>query len=250
MFEPLKVGVGEYLTGFYATLVATTHPLQEYVQRGVAKSIAWAPSRMVDAAEDMLAAWQRNDTDSATTRPAKLPVILVAIDQSYTPTGREFARQIADSVKVIMPGDAKQRLFGLRTVFGDIRTQLVFAAADEPTARSLAAQFMNYIDAVPNRRIGYSTSFAGVSEDWVAMIESPDVPAIAIRTGMKNVVMLAVDITLKAQIPLYDAPKAGEPNDGKGVPGSADPAGYPVVIEVDFDDKALDIQQSVTADSP
>lgn len=250
MFEPLKVGVGEYLTGFYGTLVATTHPMQEYVQRGVAKSIAWAPSRMVDAAEDMLAAWQRNDTDSATTRPAKLPVILVAMDQSYTPTGREFARQIADSVKVIMPGDAKQRLFGLRTVFGDIRTQLVFAAADEPTARSLAAQFMNYIDAVPNRRIGYSTSFAGVSEDWVATIESPDIPVAAVRTGMKNVVMLAVDITLKAQIPLYDAPKAGEPNDGKGVPGTADPAGYPVVIEVDFDDKALDIQQSVTADSP
>ncbi|OAI24560.1 hypothetical protein [Methylomonas koyamae] len=250
MFEPLKVGVGEYLAGFYATLVATTHPMQEYIQRGVAKSIAWAPSRMVDAAEDMLAAWQRNDTDSATTRPAKLPVILVAMDQSYTPTGREFARQIADSVKVIMPGDAKQRLFGLRTVFGDIRTQLVFAAADEPTARSLAAQFMNYIDAVPNRRIGYSTSFAGVSEDWVATIESPDIPVTAVRTGMKNVVMLAVDITLKAQIPLYDAPKAGEPNDGKGVPGTADPAGYPVVIEVDFDDKALDIQQSVTADSP
>ncbi|WNB74546.1 hypothetical protein [Methylomonas koyamae] len=250
MFEPLKVGVGEYLTGFYGTLVATTHPMQEYVQRGVAKSIAWAPSRMVDAAEDMLAAWQRNDTDSATTRPAKLPVILVAMDQSYTPTGREFARQIADSVKVIMPGDAKQRLFGLRTVFGDIRTQLVFAAADEPTARSLVAQFLNFMDAVPNRRFGYSTVFAGISEDWVATIESPDIPAIAIRTGQKNVVMLAVDITLKAQIPLYNAPKAGEPNDGKGVPGTADPAGYPVVIEVDFDDKALDIQQSVTADSP
>jgi len=250
MFEPVKVGFGQYMGRFYASLVATTQPMTEYLERGVAKSIAWAPSRMVDAAEEMLAAWQRNDTDSAPTQPAKLPVILVAMDQSYTPTGREFARQIANSMKVIMPGDTKQRLFGLRTVFGDIRAQLVFAAADEPTARSLAAQFLNFIDAVPNRRFGYSTTFAGISEDWVATIESPDVPAVAIRTGMKNVVMLAVDITIKAQIPIYDAPKAGEPNDGKGVPGTSDPAGYPVVAQVNFDDKALSLQQSITADSP
>ncbi|TCV72461.1 hypothetical protein EDE11_1527 [Methylomonas methanica] len=48
-----------------------------------------------------------------------------------------------------------------------------------------------------------------------------------------------MDITLKAQIPIYDAPKVGEPNDGKGVPGTDDPAGYPVVIRVDFDDKTM-----------
>lgn len=112
--------------------------------------------------------------------------------------------------------------------------------------RSLAAQFLNYIDAVPNRRIGYSTTFAGIAEDWVALIESTDTPAAAIRTGSKNIVMLAIDITLKAQIPMYDAPKAGEPNDGKGVPGTDDPAGYPVVIQTNFDNKALDIQTVVT----
>lgn len=239
MFEPLKVGFGEYLTGFYASLVPTTKPMGEYIQRGIAKSIVWAPSRMVDSAEEMLAAWQRNDADSAPTRPPKLPVILVAIDQSYTPTAREQGAQIADSKKVIIPSDPKQRLFGLRTVYGDIRAQMVVAAADEPTARSIAAQLMLYMEAVPNRRLGYTTSFASVSQDWVAMIESTDMPAAAIHTGVKNVVMLAVDITLKAQIPIYDAPKAGEPNDGKGIPGTADPAGYPVVIRVDFDDKTM-----------
>lgn len=246
MFEPLKIGFGEYLAGFYAGLVPTTLDMQEYVQRGLGKSIAWAPSRMVDAAEEMLAAWQRNDTDSAPTQPPKLPVILVAMDQSYTPTGREYATQIANSAKVIMPGDTKERVFGLRTVYGDIRIQLVFVAAEEPTARSLASQFALYLDAVPNRRFGYSTSFAGITEEWVASIESPEVPVVAIRTGVKNVVMLAADITVKAQIPLYDAPKVGEPNDGKGVPGTDDPAGYPVVVQVNFDDKALDIQTIVT----
>jgi len=246
MFEPLKVGFGEYMEGFYNILMPTTKPMQEYLQRGMAKSIAWAPSRMADAAEDMLASWQRNDTDSAATRPAKLPAILVAMDQSYTPTSREFGMQVSNSMRMVIPGDPKERLFGLKTVFGDISVQLVFAATDEPTARSLAAQFLNYIDAVPNRRIGYSTTFAGITEDWVALIESTDTPAIAVRGVSKNVVMLAIEITLKAQIPLYDAPKEGEPNDGKGIPGTDDPAGYPVVIQVDFDDKALDIQTVVT----
>lgn len=246
MFEPLKIGFGQYMAGFYSILVPTTKPMQEYVQRGYAKSVAWAPSRMIDAAEEMLASWQRNDTDSSPTRPPKLPVVLMAMDQTYMPTGREFGKQVSDSMRMVIPGDPKERLFGLRTVFGDIRTQLVFAATDEPTARSMAAQFLNYIDAVPNRRIGYSTTFAGITEDWVALIESTDTPAAAIRTGVKNVVMLAVDITLKAQIPMYDAPKAGEPNDGKGVPGTDDPAGYPVVIQTNFDNKALDIQTVVT----
>lgn len=134
MFEPLKIGFAEYVNGFYNNLIATTKPMQEYVQRGYAKSVAWAPSRMVDAAEDMLNSWQKNDTNSSPTRPPKLPVVIMAMDQTYMPTGREFGKQVSDSMRMVIPGDPKERLFGLRTVFGDIRTQLVFAAADEPTA--------------------------------------------------------------------------------------------------------------------
>jgi hypothetical protein len=46
------------------------------------------------------------------------------------------------------------------------------------------------------------------------------------------VTILAIDLTLKAEVPLFDAPKEGEYNDGKGVPGTDDPAGYPVVVQV------------------
>lgn len=40
--------------------------------------------------------------------------------------------------------------------------------------------------------------------------------------------ILALDLTLKVEVPLFDAPKPGDPNDGKGIPGTDDPAGYPL----------------------
>ena len=58
---------------------------------------------------------------------------------------------------------------------------------------------------------------------------------MSIATGSKNLTVLAMDITLRAEIPLFDAPKDGEPNDGKGVPGTDDPAGYPLVQSVSVD---------------
>lgn len=233
MFEAIKVGFGEYMVGFYNTLVPTTKAMPEFLQRGAAKAMAFAPSRLADSFEEMVSAWQRNDTDTSDTRPAKLPAIIVAMAQDYTPTGRDFTRQLADSMQVIIPGDAKERVFGLRTVAGDIRTQVVVVAQDEPTAKSIGSQFLLFLDAMPNRRFHYDHTFAGVTTAWPVQIESTDIPAIAAKTESKNIVILAIDLTLKAQIPLYDAPAVGDPNnDGKGVPGTSDPSGYKVVTLV------------------
>lgn len=233
MFEPVKVGFGEYMGAFYASVVPTTKPMTEFIQRGFGKSVQWAASSSVDAAEDMLASWQRNDTDSADTKPAKLPVIICAMARDYTPTGRDFTRQIADSMQVVIPGDIKNRSFGLRTIAGDIRCQVVIFAADEPTARSIAAQFCLFLDAMPNRRFHSIWTFAGVTTQWPVQVESPESPVISSATGLKNVVIMAVDLTLKAEIPIYDAPGVGNVNnDGQGVAGTIDPAGYMKVMQV------------------
>ena len=233
MIEAVKVGFGEYMGGFYSTLVPTTKSMYEFIARGLARSIVWAPSGMVDAAEDMLSSWQRNDTDSAATKPAKLPVIIVAMARDYTPTGRDFTRQITESMPVVIPGDAKERHFGLRTIAGDIRAQVAIFADNEPTARSIAAQFCLFLDAMPNRRFHAQYTFAGATTDWPVQIESPDSPVVSVQTGLKNVVIMVVDLTLKAEIPLFDAPNPGDlNNDGKGVPGTIDPPGYKALAEV------------------
>lgn len=234
MLEPVKSAFGEFMGRFYAFITPTTKPLENYVTRGLSKSIVWAPTRMVDSAEDMLASWQRNDTDTATTMPPKMPVIIVALARDYTPTMRDFTRQIADTEMVILPGDVKERVFGIRTMAGDVRAQIAFFAQDEPTARSLAAQFLLFLDVGHNRRFTATYQFAGQFIDHPVQIEAPDSPAMSIASESKNLTILAVDITLKAQIPLFSAPLDGQPNDGKGTPGSlVDPSGYPMTGQID-----------------
>lgn len=233
MLQPIKVAFGQYMSRFYASLLPTTKQLNEYKARGLDKSIVWAPSRMVDVVEDMLAAWQKNDTYGADTQPAKMPVIVVAVDENYAPSGRDYTRQISEMPYFTLPGVEKERAFKIRVIAADIRAQVVIMAHEEPTAKSIASQFCLFLDSIENRRFQSLWSFAGESGmEWPVQIESPEVPAMSIKTDAKNLTILACDVTLKASIPLFYAPGVGEPNDGQGTPGTNDPAGYPVVLEV------------------
>lgn len=229
MLEPVKHAFGRFMGRYFASLAPTTRPLQAYVTRPLAKAIAWAPARMVDAADDMLSLWLRADMEGAPTTPPEMPAIIVAMAKDYTPTGRDYTRQVADRQMVMIPGDTKQRLFGLRAAAGDIRAQVVIFAMDQPTAHSLAAQFLLFVDATENRRFDAVHRFAGLDLPWPVQVESPDAMAVSVQTEAKNLTVLALDLTLRAEIPLFDAPKAGAPNDGKGTPGTDDPAGYPLV---------------------
>ncbi|MCM1128963.1 MAG: hypothetical protein NC211_03665 [Alistipes senegalensis] len=232
MLEPVKVAFGQFMGRFFASVVSTTKPLNSFVSRPLSQAIVFAPARMVDAAEEMLNKWMQTDVHPAPTTPHNLPVIICAIAKDYTPTGRDYTRQVADRQMVMIPGDEKERLFGLRTAAGDVRAQCVIFATDEPSARSLAAQFALYLDETMNRRFKAVFRFAGIDTEWPVQIESPDSPAMSIASEAKNLTILAIDVPLKVEIPFFDAPKHGEPNDGKGIPGTDDPAGYPVVVDI------------------
>lgn len=196
---------------------------------------------MIDSAEEMLAAWQRNDSDNAPSHPQKLPVILVAMAKDYVPSARDYTRQVADRQMVIIPDDPKERVFGLRHIAADIRVQLAIFTADEPTARSLAAQFCLYIDAMHNRTFWATHRFAGLNHDWPVQLESSDAPAMMIANDAKNLTILALDINLHSSIPLFDHPRDEDPNDGKGTNGVLDdPHGYPTVQVVDAIDLSED----------
>jgi len=229
MFEPVKVGFGRYMARFYGDLIATTRPLEEFVARGVGKSVMWAPARMVDAAEEMLKLYARDDIESGPTKPFNLPIMFVAMAKDYMPSGRDYTRQIGDKVDIALPNDDKARNFKLRSIAADIRAQVVVAAMDEPSARSLVAQFILHLDSTDGRRFKAPYTFAGEALDWPVQIETPDVQAIAVPSDAKNLTMIAIDLTLRAAVPLIDAPKPGDANDEQGIPGTDDPAGYPVV---------------------
>ncbi|MBY0475418.1 MAG: hypothetical protein K2Q13_10225 [Nitrosomonas sp.] len=247
MFQPVKKALGVYMGKYYASIIPTTKSLNEYIARGLPESIVWAPSRMVDTVEDMLGAWQREDVDNTPTNPVSMPVIIIAVAEEYIPSGRDYTRQISEEALFIFPDDFKERAFKLQAIAGDLRAQIVFAAHDEPTAKSLASQFLLYTDVAANRRFAAKYTFAGFDDMWPVQIESTDSPAMSIKTDAKNLTILAVDLTLKVSTPLFKAPADDEPNDGKGTPGNInDPSGYPVVDQVDFDAKTINKQTTVT----
>jgi len=242
MFLPVQQAFGDLMQRFYADHISPTTPaLEEYVARGFSQALAWAPTRMVDQAEAMLAAWQRNDSRQATTRPPDLPVILAAMSKDWAPIPAEFGTQISDSVPIMFPEDAKERLFRVRVISGDIRLQLALFAGEEQTVKSLAAQLLLFLSSPERRRFWAIYPFAGIQHAYPVQFEAPDPPASRVETNSRVVSALIIDLELKASAPVFLAPKPGEPNDGKGTPGTDDPAGYPVVDGMEHEDHGLNL---------
>ncbi|MGL5451848.1 MAG: hypothetical protein ACRDBT_05485 [Aeromonas sp.] len=235
MFEPVKAALGGFMQGFYRQIAPTTKPLNEFTTRGFAQCVAWAPGRLVDKADEMLGAWMKNDSAQAPAALPKLPVILVGVATDYTPIASNYGTQIAEPIDVLLPGDEKGRYFQMRLVAGELRAQVAIFAHDEPTAKSLAAQFLLYLSSPANRGFDAVFAYAGVDNTLPVMISTQDNPAMSIETGAKNLKALAIDLTLICSVPIFNAPADGEPNDGKGIPGTADPAGYPLTQVVDID---------------
>jgi len=84
-------------------------------------------------------------------------------------------------------------------------------------------------DTAKNRSFDASYTFSGFNELYPVQIDAPLNPVTNIQTDVHNITMLAVDLTLRATVPYFTAPKLGEPNDGKGTNFTDDMSGYPVV---------------------
>ncbi len=258
MFQPVKAALGEYLIGFFNELQPTTRALAAFKKRAPKTAVLFAPSRMIDAANEMFIKYLRADVKKGltcdvmkpATTPHMLPVILVALSQDVTPTSREYTHQITERIPFTFPDDKKERVFHVRAVANDIRAQVVFFAQDEPTARSMGAQFLLYLDQWKNRVFPAKFGFAGFEGTWPCQIDNPEVFTPAMASEANNLVTLASDVTLHCTVPIFYAPQEGEPNDGKGTPGSAtDPAGYPLVTEVTTKANGKDVSDVIYDES-
>jgi len=205
MLEPVNIAFAQYLTRYHAALTPTTNGMKRYLRRPVSQAIVWAPSRLVDQAQQMLSLWAKASVNGAITRPPDLPVIIVGMAQDYAPTGRDYSRQIADPQWVQLPDDSQQRVFKLRTVTADIRAQLAIFSSSQPTATALAAQFLLFVDASANRRFMADYVLSGMTTRWPVQIETPENPAMRIETEAENLTILAIDVNLHATIPLLDS---------------------------------------------
>lgn len=246
---PIKDAFGRYMARFYGGLYPDTKAMQEFVARGLQRSIMWAPGRMVDMVNEMLAAYQKNENGTAShpAQPGKgalFPVILVGMAKDYTPSGPDqMSRQVGRRlVRIDDAPDAS--VYGYRQAAGDIRVQVVIMAAETPTAQSLAAQFSLFIGEIPNRRFRVQHQWGQYEIEMTTMLETPDIMFAKIDPENRNMTILAADLTLKVSIPYLDAPKPGEDNDGT----DNDPPGYPVVIQVNTLNEITKVERTVTAE--
>ena len=223
----LKYGYARWLSEFHRYFVSTTKATKEWSERPLETAMVMVPGRMVDAAEDMLASWRKNDNDGQYGVSSYLPVVLTALSKDYMPIDGNISRQIARDVFVSLPNDVKGRIFKLRQVQGERRAQLLFVAAEEASARSMAMQFCQWVTDHEWRKFTVPYTFAGLVNEWPVMLETTDVMASAVDFGQKNITGMTVDLNLRETIPLFSGPKAGEPNDGLGSGfGTDDPHGF------------------------
>lgn len=238
-FFPLKQAFSEYMARFYAGLYPDTSAMQEYTARGIARSIVWAPDRMVDAAEEMLASYRKNSNGPQGSN-SLFPIILVALAKDYIPTGGDWGgRQVGRKMVSIVEGGS---VYGYRQAMGDIRVQVVIIAAESATARSLAAQFALFVGERHNRRMYCSHTWGQYTFDMPCMLESPDMMFGSVQSDQTNITILAGDLDLKATFPYLDAPKPGEPNDGT----TNNPPGYPVLAGVEVIDNVVNTASDTT----
>ena len=236
--DNIRDALGGWLGGWYGQLSPVTRQMHEYCNRGLSQSMAFVPGRMIDSAEDMLNLWIRNDTDSAPTKAMKLPVALLAVATEATPTGRDWGKGISDGEFVVLGNDIKERVFKLRTALKDVRCQLLFVAHEGDTTEAMATQFALWLDGYSQRNFDAAWQFAGLKTLWPVSLETTDVFPSRIATASKNLSMVTVDFTLKVTQPLFTAPRANEPNDGKGttqpdgIVALDDPHGYPTTASI------------------
>ena len=229
----VKYGYARWLSEFHRYFVPTTKATKEWAERPLETAMVMVPDRMIDAADDMLASWRKNDNTGEYGVSSHLPVVLTALGKDYMGIDGNVSRQIARDIFVTIPDDPKERNFKLRQIQGERRAQLLFVAAEEASARSMAMQFCQWITDHEWRRFNVPYTFAGLVHEWPVMLESPDVMASAVDFGQKNLTGVTVDLNLRETIPLFSGPKAGEPNDGKGEDGNpANPHGFVGISDV------------------
>lgn len=229
----LKTAFGQYISRFYAGIYADTPALQAFVDRGLCKSVVWAPGRMIDSVEDMLKAYQKNENmlPDEPYRPganARFPVVVVAMAKDYMPTGGDFGGRQVGRRLVALESGAGASVYGYRQAMGDIRTQIVIMSAEAPSAQSLAAQFSLFVGEVPNRRFRVHFRWHNYELDMPCMLETPDIMFSKIDPENQNMTILAADLTLKAVFPYLDAPGPGDVNDGS----TNTPPGWPLVEQI------------------
>lgn len=247
LFLPLKIALAEYMGRFKQSLVNTaldTLAVQDFNSRDLKSSIVFAPSRMVDAVEDILSAWRKNTNANQAQSTAFLPVIAIAIARDYTPASPSQGPLLGDAIDIKLPNYPDERNLKLELLRGQMRVQVVVIAPDDSTAKSLIARFCHFVRRYDNRGFDAVYRLAGVDDAWFNTWDTQDIYPMSVSVQQTNIAIQKVDLLLNVAIPLVYGASASEANSGIGAGTLDNPFGYPVLTQINLEpintpDKAL-----------
>lgn len=228
-FGPVQKAFSEYLSRWFAGLYPDSSATERFIQRGFTRSCAWCPGRMVDHVVEMLEAYQKavgtEDGKPNHGKAKQFPVLLAAMDTQMMLTG-------PDAGGVQVPRQLIQfnngSYYGYRQVMRDKRIQVAIIADVSEAAESLAMQLAHFIKQPENRSFEAHYTWAGQELALPVVLEDNQIDFMDVKTEFKAIRIVAADLNLHCNIPYFDAPRPGEPNDG-----SANvPPGYPVARAV------------------
>ncbi|NWA11917.1 hypothetical protein [Pseudomonas gingeri] len=221
-FIQQKVAFSHYMIEWFNGLYTDTAALREFKSRKVSQAIQWAPSRMLDEIEKMLAQYRKNENGpkGSTTR---LPVVILATDDDFLGTGADWGGQHTgfDLVQILEGGS----WYEYKQDMHDRRIQVAIIASDPDTAKSLAAQLSSFMQQ-PHRRYMDAKYVFGQYEVPAAMtLETKRIDWMSVKHEQKNMKILAGDVALKCIVPILRGPGPGEINDGS----TNNPPGFPAI---------------------
>lgn len=224
---PVKEAFSLYLKRWFDDIYVDTESVEEYASRSFDKAVMWAPANMVDAVEDMLKSYQKNNTTGVPGANAKFPMVIVAMAKDYTPSGGETGVRQMSRRLVSLSEEPGSSVYGYRQAAGDVRVQIVVLAAEPMSGQSIAAQLGLHFGEIRNRRFRVPYKWHQYDFTTPCMLETPDTLFSKVEAENRGMTILVADFTLKIILPFLDAPKPGEANDGT----DNDPPGYPVVTQ-------------------
>ena len=224
----IELAIGQQMGQFYQQISADTTLLQEFVTRGLAKSIVWVPARMIDSVEEMLAEWRASQSNHDRARAsATLPVMMVALAKDFETADAQWGRAVTEALPFVHETDPLRRMYKLRTTLEMQRMQVVVMAQESHSARSLASQFALFCQSHSGRCFTHQKQHAGCVMDFPVQLADMNLGVVDTAVEQKNLTILTIDLRWLITNPFVQAPGAGQANDGQ-----AAPAGYPVVQEV------------------
>lgn len=224
-FNQQKEAFGWYMVDWFRKLYADTAALQEFKSRPTHAAMKWAPGRMLDEVEKMLAMYRKNENGEAGAT-TKLPIVILATDDDFLGTGADWGGHHTGFERVQLLENGSW--YDYRQDMHDRRIQVAVIASDSDTAKSIGAQLSSYMQEPMHRYMDATYTFGQYKVPAPMQLETKRIDWMNIKNDLKNVKIIAADIALKCVVPILVGPGPDEPNDGS----DNDPPGFQLVRAV------------------